>query len=70
VHNDGVPVAGESQQFRELWPGRVPARGLVREDPFENLAFKLSFLVFGPTCSPARTRSAVQPRAPPSSLSG
>jgi hypothetical protein len=45
VHHHGVPIAGEPQQFRELWPGRVPARGLVSEDPAEYLALELAFLV-------------------------
>jgi hypothetical protein len=45
VHNQDVPVAGESQQFRELWAARVSARGPVCEDPVQNQAFKLAFLV-------------------------
>jgi hypothetical protein len=45
VHDHGVPVAGEPQQFRELWSCGVPAGGLVREDSVQNLAFELAFLV-------------------------
>lgn len=45
VHDHGGSVAGEPQQFRELWAGRVPAGGLVREDPVQNLAFELAALV-------------------------
>ena len=45
VHHDGVPVTGEPQQLCQLWSGRVPARGLVREDPIQDLAFELALLV-------------------------
>lgn len=45
VHNDGVPVAGGAQQFRELSLGGVPCGGFVREDPAQNLAIELAFLV-------------------------
>jgi hypothetical protein len=45
VHDDGVPVTGEPQQLSKLRPGRVPARGFVHEDPVQNLAFELAFLV-------------------------
>ena len=45
VDHHGVPVTGEAQQLGELGSGRVPARGLVGEDPVQDLAFKLAFLV-------------------------
>ena len=45
VHNHGVPVAGEPQQLGQLWPGGVSAGGVVREDPVQNLAIELAFLV-------------------------
>jgi hypothetical protein len=38
VHNDGVPIAGKPQQFSQLRPGEIPAGGLVREDPVQDLA--------------------------------
>jgi hypothetical protein len=39
------PSWAEPQQFPELRPGAVPARGLVRENPVQSLAFELAFLV-------------------------
>jgi hypothetical protein len=45
LHDDGVPVPGEPQQFREFWPRGVPAGGLVHKDPIQNLAFELALLV-------------------------
>jgi hypothetical protein len=45
VHDDCVPVTGEPQQLSQLRSGRVPARGFVREDPVQNLAVELAFLV-------------------------
>jgi hypothetical protein len=45
VNDHGDPFAGEPEQFSQLWPGGVPAGGLVYEDPVQNLAFKLALLV-------------------------
>jgi hypothetical protein len=45
MHHDGVPISGEPQQVPELRPGSVPAGGLVRENPVQDLAFELAFLV-------------------------
>ena len=45
MHDHDVPIAGEAQQFRELRPTSVSARGFIREDPVQNLAFKLALLV-------------------------
>lgn len=36
VHNYGVTVSGEPQQFRQLRPGSIPAGGFIREDPVQN----------------------------------
>jgi hypothetical protein len=64
VHEHCVPVAGEPQQFRELSPGCVSAGGLVRE-PDPEFGLRAGVSRSGPECSRARTRSAVQPSAPP-----
>lgn len=45
MYHHGVPVAGEPQQFRELWPRGVSAGGRVREDPVQNLEVELAFFV-------------------------
>jgi hypothetical protein len=37
------PSRAKPQQSCELWPGGVPAGGLVCEDPVHNLAFELAF---------------------------
>jgi hypothetical protein len=43
VHHHCVPVTCDAQQLGQFRSGRVPARGLVREDPLQNLAVKLAF---------------------------
>jgi hypothetical protein len=45
VHDGGVPVPGEAQEFGQLWSGRVPAGGLVREDRVQDLAVELASFV-------------------------
>jgi hypothetical protein len=37
--------AREAQHLYELRPGSVPARGLIREDPVQNLALELTFFI-------------------------
>jgi hypothetical protein len=63
VHDDGVPVTGEEQQLRQFRPGSVPARGLIRKDPVQNLAVELAFLVLVQGADPHI--SAVHPPVPP-----
>ncbi|MET4590698.1 hypothetical protein ABIA70_002303 [Arthrobacter sp. 754] len=50
VHDDCVAVAGKPQQFRELRPCGVPSEGFIGEDPVQNLAFELAFLVLVQGC--------------------
>lgn len=45
MYDDGVAVADEPQQFCQLRPRGVPARGFVGEDPVQDLAFELAQLV-------------------------
>ncbi|MDQ0923405.1 hypothetical protein QF038_001913 [Pseudarthrobacter sp. W1I19] len=43
--DDGVARILARSQVLKLRPGSVPARGLVREDSGQNLAFELAFFV-------------------------
>lgn len=45
MNHYSVAIPGEPQQFCQLWPGGVPAGGLVREHPVQKLAFELAFFI-------------------------
>jgi hypothetical protein len=45
VHDHGVPIAREAQEFRQLWSGCIPAGGLVSEDSIQDQTVELALLV-------------------------
>jgi len=45
VHDQSIPVTGEAKQLGKLWPGGIPAGGLIHEYPVKKLAIKLAFFI-------------------------
>jgi hypothetical protein len=41
VHQDRVPVTGETEEFGQLGPRHIPAGGLVGEHPVKDQALEL-----------------------------
>jgi hypothetical protein len=67
------PLTGKPQQLSQLGSGRVPARGLVYEDPVQDLSVELAFLVlvqgaYAHVSDPLSTQQSSRVRIPASPL--